>query len=236
MCAAITSAAIGVAAAGYQIHQGEQQKKKAKRALDSYERQELDNAFKDVEISTFGSDLLREENARTSAGLVDAAQQGGSRSIIGAIPKIVAGTNSINQEAAKLIDDQFINREYAIASDNARIEGITENRDVSNIAGLSSQYNAGRQDSWNGVMGLASSAAYLGRNLSGPQTAQPRQQVKPVSSIAPAGAVPYSSGMPFAQTPYMPVSNTPFDSGAYFNEQIYNQKTGNTNSFYNPIS
>lgn len=161
--AAITTAAIGVGIAGYQVAKGVKDAKDAKRALSQYERQELDNAYKDIQISTFGEELLREENARTSAGLTDAARNGGSRSIIGAIPKVVGATNEINQQAAKLIDGQVIDREYAIAQENARIKGITERRDEQNIGALGSQVMAGEQNTWSGMMGVASGLGNLSR-------------------------------------------------------------------------
>jgi hypothetical protein len=166
--AAATSAIIGATSLGlsaYKSIDGAQRQKNAQRELNNYERQELNNAFEDVQISTMGSDLLREENARTSANLVDATQQGGARTIIGGIPRISATTNQINQEAAKMLDDQVLKREYAIAGDNARIEGITENRDNANISALSSQVEAGRQDMWSGFGSALSSAAYMGRGL-----------------------------------------------------------------------
>lgn len=43
--AAITSASIGLVAAGASIYAGEQQKKKAKSELNGFERQDLNNAF-----------------------------------------------------------------------------------------------------------------------------------------------------------------------------------------------
>jgi hypothetical protein len=166
--AAVTSAIIGgagLAMSAYQAIDGADRKRKAQNELNDYERQQLDNAYKDIQISTMGSDLLREENARTSANLIDATQQGGARTIIGGIPRIVAQTNEINQQAAQMLDDQVMKRDYAIAQDNARIEGITENRDMANIAGLSSQVDAGQQDMWNGFSSALSSAAYMGRGL-----------------------------------------------------------------------
>ena len=166
--AAVTSAVVGAAGLGmsaYQAIDGANRQKKAQRELNNYERQELNNAFENVQISTMGSDLLREEGARTTANLVDATQMGGARTIIGGIPRVVGASNEINREAAKMLDDQVQNREYAIAGDNSRIEGITENRDIANINALSSQVDAGRQDMWAGFGSALSSAAYMGRGL-----------------------------------------------------------------------
>jgi hypothetical protein len=166
--AAVTSAIIGGAGlvmGGVKAIDGASRSKKARQALNDYERQSLDNAFKDISISTMGSDLLREENARTSAGLTDALQQSGTRGIIGGIPRVIGATNEINQQAAKLLDDQVQRREYAIGTDNARIQGVKEDRDNANIGALSSQVDAGRQDMWDGITGGLSAAAFGSKNL-----------------------------------------------------------------------
>lgn len=161
--AAVTAAVIGGAGllmGGVKAIDGAKRSKNEKRELNAYERESLDNAFKDISISTMGSDLLREENARTSAGLTDAVQQSGTRGIIGGIPRVVSATNEINQEAAKMLDDQVQKRDYAIANDNIRIETMKNDIDNANIGALSSQVDAGRQDMWDGIMGGLSSAAF----------------------------------------------------------------------------
>lgn len=190
--AAVTSAIVGAAGLGmsaFQAIDGANRSRKAQRELNNYERQELDNAFENVQISTMGSDLLREEGARTTANLVDATQMGGARTIIGGIPRVVGASNEINREAAKMLDDQVQRREYAIAQDNARIEGITENRDMANISALSSQVEAGRQDMWSGFGSALSSAAYMGRGL-GQSNSNPK-----VKSVQEMGIKPIESDL-----------------------------------------
>lgn len=194
--AAVSSAIIGGAGlvmSGVQAIDGMNRSKKAQRELNNYERQELNNAFEDVQISTMGSDLMREEGARTTANLVDATQMGGARTVIGGIPRVIGASNEINREAAKMLDDQVQRREYAIAQDNARIEGITENRDIANINALSSQVEAGRQDMWSGFGSALSSAAYMGRgmgtNTSGGEFEAPK--TKPSNSIGWTPNTPY---------------------------------------------
>lgn len=181
--AAVTTGVIGIAAAGYQVYNAQQQKKKAQNELNDYERQELNNAFENVKISTMGSDLLREENARTSGSLVDATRMGGARTVIGGIPKIVAGTNEVNQQAAKMLDDQVQQREYAIAGDNARIEGITENRDNANISALSSQIDSANQDFWNGINSGITSANYLMKGVEGIKSNNKNNSKTPVDTV-----------------------------------------------------
>lgn len=145
MCAAITGATLGVATAGASIYQGAGQKKKAKAELNAYERQELNNAFENVEISTLGTDLMREEAQRTTANIVDVLQGGGSRGLA-FLPAIQANTNQVNRQIQKDLDDQIIQRDYAIEGEDSRIMGIKEQRDNQNIYALGSQYTAGEQN------------------------------------------------------------------------------------------
>lgn len=163
--ASVATSLLGTGLGVYQAIDGANRAREAKRELNEYDRQILDNAFKNVQIQTEGIDLMRDENARNSASIIDAASNSGARGIIGAAPRVVAASNAMNAEAARNLDDQYARRDYAIAGDNARIEGIIENRDNANIAALSSQANAGRQDFFSGALGAASGLAYGARNI-----------------------------------------------------------------------
>lgn len=165
MCAAITGAAISAGVAGYQIYQGEQAKKRAKADMNEYERADLDNAFEDMQISTVGSDLMREELQRGSASFVDTLQQGGSRMVTAGLPRVQSGLINGANEARNYLDSQVIARDKMIAGDNVNLRGIREQRDNENLSAISSEYHAGRQDSWSGMLGLASSAMAAGRAI-----------------------------------------------------------------------
>lgn len=192
--AAIIGAAASTAAAGYSVYQGEQQKKKAKAELNAYERQALDNAFEDVGISTVGTDLMREEAQRTTANIVDALQGGGSRSLA-LLPAVQANTNQVNRQIQKDIDDQIIQREYAIAGEDSRIMGIKEQRDNQNIAALGSQYMAGEQNTWNGINGAIAAAGSLGSAIGSNPNSIPQTRVTQESlsgGISPKGTYAYN--------------------------------------------
>lgn len=165
MFGSLVSGILGTGLGVYQAIQGSKDKKRAERALNDYERQSLDNAFENIQVSTVGSDLMREESGRTTSNLVDATRNAGLRGILGGIPKIQAGNNSANQEARKYLDDQVNQRQYAIAEDNVKIRGIKENRDNANIAALSSEVNAGKQDIWNGMIGAYKGVSSLANNF-----------------------------------------------------------------------
>lgn len=207
MCAAITGAAISAGVAGYQIYQGEQAKKRAKADMNEYERADLENAFENLQISTVGSDLMREELNRNSASFVDALQQGGSRMVTAGLPRVQSGLISSANEARNYLDNQVLTRDKLIAGDNVNLRGVREQRDNANLSAISSEYHAGRQDSWSGMLGLASSAMAAGRaieddlddrkgeganNNPSPTVNQPQ----PLSQTAPLNYGPYAYSNP----------------------------------------
>jgi hypothetical protein len=159
--AAITGSVIAAGTAAYSIAQAEKQKREARRELNSYERQELDNVFKDMPISTIGSDLMLEQGARTEANLVDTARRFGTRGIFGAIPAIQAGSQQVGQEARNYLDQQNQRRNQLIAQDNAQIRGMQEGREAQDLAGIGNLMNVGNQNMQSG-MNLGLNSLFMG--------------------------------------------------------------------------
>lgn len=168
--AAITSAAIataGLGLAAYQTAKANQDKKNAKRALNNFERHDLSNAFEDIPISTIGSDYMREENQLATAGAIDAAQNGGARVITGTLPRIVAANNDANRAGQAYLDNQVQQRNYAIANDNVRIQGVNEQRDNMDLSGIGTAIQTARQDEWSGIRGMYNSLGYMSNTIPG---------------------------------------------------------------------
>lgn len=164
--AAITSAAIGVAVAGASTYMSVQQKKKAQKEMEGYQRQDIapgTSPYENVQISTVGSELMREENQRATSNAFDVLGLSGDRAIVGGVGKVVAGNNALNREAQQYLDQQDIKRQYAIAGDETALRSMREERDNANIAAISSQIAAGEQGIQDGVMGMASGVAAMGR-------------------------------------------------------------------------
>ncbi len=158
--AAITTAAIGVASAGYQIYQGEKGKADAKRGLNNHVPQETPNNHANIGVSTYGSDLMREETGRLAASSIEAARGAGSRGIFSSLPAIQEATNKTNREIQIALDDQVTKRDYAIAGEEERIRAMLEQRDRDKLAGLGAMLNAGKHDTMSGIRGVANSLAY----------------------------------------------------------------------------
>lgn len=199
--AAITTAAIGLAAAGTQMYMGAKAKQQGQKAFQDYNRQDLDNSnpYKAIPISTIGSDIMREESQRTSANSVDAIRNMGTRGA-SLLPGVIATNNNANRESRNYIDDQIIKRNYAIAGDNVNTRGMKEDRENADLAGIGNQIQVGRQDMWNGFRGAGSAVMYGLNNYSA--SASPNPQVEGVNSLNPSGVVPYRSAMPTSSFDY----------------------------------
>ncbi|MGV6830322.1 MAG: hypothetical protein ACWA5P_02010 [bacterium] len=168
------------------------QARRARKALESYRRQDLNNVFENVKISTVGSDLMREENARNVATSVDALQQAGVRGVIGGLPRILASNNALNRNIRGYLDDQINRREVMIAQDDARIRSMQERREEADLAGLGQQLNVGQQNMWNGIGTIVSAGqqAANGGSFLGGAVSEPTRS--PVSSVMAGN---FSSGI-----------------------------------------
>jgi hypothetical protein len=140
---------LGLATAGiglYQTIKGSKEKRDAEKALEAYQRQQLQNQAENLRVSTLGADLQREEASRLASTQVDALQGGGSRALIGGLGKVEVGNQAINQQIGADLDQQQIANEREMMNEEIRIRGMQEARENADIEALSSQFQAGKQD------------------------------------------------------------------------------------------
>lgn len=160
--AAVTSAVIGVASAGAQIASGISNTKKAKDAINDFNRQELQNPFENIQISTLKADQQTEANNVNLASSVSALQRGGTRAVLGGIPRINQQNVLLQNLISADLDRQDKERQRLIAQQDTRIQGIQENRENQALQGLGQQLQTGRQDTFSGLTNLASAGLALG--------------------------------------------------------------------------
>lgn len=184
----IATSAAGLGLSAYQMYQGNKQAKQGANRLNNYNRNDLTNAYENDQISTVASDYAAERNDQMSADMIESSRNGGIRGIFGGVPKVQAFNNSASQEGMQYLDNQIQNRRQNIAQDNVRIRDIREDRDYQNIAGMASQQQAGQQNKWAGMMGLAKSAMYAGDNVDF-DFLKGTPKVKAVSSLKSKGLV-----------------------------------------------
>jgi len=160
--AAVTSAVIAAGTAGYQIFSAERQKKEAKEAIENFERQDLDNPFKNIQISTLKAEQQTEANNVNLATSVDALQRAGTRGVLGGIPRINQQNILLQNLISADLERQDVERSRLIAQGEARIQGIQENRENLALQGLGQQLQTARQDSATGIANLASGILAFG--------------------------------------------------------------------------
>jgi len=166
MAAATLTALTSLGIAGYQAYQGHENVQNGQDGLANYKRQDLakSNPYKNLAISTIGSDVMREDNQINSANATEAMRDGGSRGVA-MLPLIAAQNNRVNQETRAYLDNQVIKRDYAIAGDQTAIRDMQENRENADLAGIGQQIQTGRQDMWSGIRGVGSAAIYAANNI-----------------------------------------------------------------------
>ena len=207
--AAITSAAVAVAGGAYQAISSAKQAKDAKDALNNLKVPELKNVYEGLQVSTMGADLQREEMGRQFSSGVDALRSGGIRGVIGGLSSLNAQQNVANRQIASDLDMQQKQIDQLKASDEARMQGIQEQRHQQDVAALSSQYNAGQQGVMQGLSGVAQGVA------SGAQMYQSNKQfnnyLNSMSGATKAGAnapiINSLNPVGVVKTPVLPTAN-----------------------------
>jgi hypothetical protein len=154
-------AAAGVAAVGGIVKgvMGAKQASKARKAIDSYQRQDLTNIYEDLSVSTKGAELQREELARATATSIGALQQGGIRGVLGGIGKVQEQNIAASRQIGADLDIQQKEIERLQAGDEARIQQITEQREQADLAGLGQQLSVGQQNLMGGIGDIAGAAS-----------------------------------------------------------------------------
>ena len=142
MATAGISAGLGI----YNAIRGAKEQHDAKVALDNYQRQQLNNAYDNMQVSTRGADLQREEASRLASEQVDALQGGGTRALVGGLGRVETGNQRVNLGIGANLDEQQKAIDQAKAEDDARIRQMIEARQNQDINALSSQYQAGKND------------------------------------------------------------------------------------------
>lgn len=210
----------------YNIIEGGKQKRAAAGALGAYDRQDLTNIANGLTVSRLGADLQREDQSRLAASQVDALRGAGTRGLIGGLGRVETGNQLVGQRIAADLDQQQKNIDMTRAEDQARIRSMQEARENADIAALSSQYQAGRQQMMQGI-GNVIQAGGSAANAFGGGTGAASMAARPDLSQSATNA---SSLM-------MPAQNTRIDApyASYGNQGMMFAPSGYPQSNYYPI-
>lgn len=155
--AVVTTAVVGAAAAAGSLYMsakqasdGAKQAKEAKKAIEEYNRQKLENPYANLKVSTAGADLAREESARNYANSVNLIQSSGMTGL-SVLPQLTASQNNLNRQIGADLDRQYIQNENMKAQGQGMVMGMQEQREIADLAGLGQQMWVGEQNKYTGI-------------------------------------------------------------------------------------
>jgi hypothetical protein len=204
--ASAASGGLGIVGGVYNMIQSAKQKSDAEDALANYKRQELKNIAEGLQVSTLGSDLQREEQARMASSQVGAAREAGTRGMMGSFGRIEAGNQKVMQQTGADLDAQQKAIDQMRAEDESRIRSLQENREIQDISALSSQYNAGAQGVANGLSQAIQGGSMIGNAFAPKSAYETTPAQTPMDFTNPAYQSPTSM-----RTQQPPVSYNPMD-------------------------
>ena len=161
MCAAITSAAIGVGLSATQLIIAEGEKKKQKEAIRNFKSQELTNPNENIQISTEKADQETDAALARFGTTIEALQRGGARTVLGGVPRVNDSNILLQNLISQDIGRQEAERSVRIAGGEERIRAIRENREQLALQGLGQALNVANQNSQTAIRDISSSGRSL---------------------------------------------------------------------------
>jgi len=195
----MTYVSVGIGAGGaiwsaIQSGKANKQKKKIAKEIANQKEAPLTNIADGLQVSTLGSDLQKEEQARLASTQTSALEDAGSRALGVGVGRVSAQNQNVNANIAADLDAQQKNIDMMKAQDEGRIQMTKEQRQQAKLAALSSQYNASADAQAQGMgnvmqgVGLAGGALAGSGKLAG--TAKtPNAKLTSVSELTPKGLV-----------------------------------------------
>ena len=179
---------------------GASQARKARKAINSYQRQELTNAYDGVSVSTLGANLQQEELARATATGVDALRSGGTRALGMGLGRLQQGNTTASREIGAGLDLQQKEIDKLKAQDETWIRDMQETREQEDLAGLGQQLSAGQQTQYSGLDDIFGAAGgfmgAMGQGAGGGSGG--RAGLSSVGSIQPKGLTSLTTANPFS--------------------------------------
>lgn len=155
MALGLIAAGIGAVGSIAQAVSGFSQSRRARQELENFQRQELTSTTDDLQVYTKGGEMQTQESARFGASALDALSRGGLRGVVGGVGALTQQQDLAQRRIAASYEDQQARIDQMRVRDAMRIQQMQEQREMQDIAALSSQYQAGQQMLWSGIGGLA---------------------------------------------------------------------------------
>lgn len=198
-----TAIALGVSAAAGAANaiSGAARSRRARKAIESFERQELRNEADDLRVSTLGAELQTEEAQRRFATSVDALQAGGVRGLVGGLGRVEEAAGQVQRRISADLDRQQAAIQQMQLREDQQIRMMREERESQQLGALYSEQQAGQQMVASGLsqVGSAAMTGLMSMDSMQPQAPKVRpKNLRTASELTPRSVQPMSVQMPTA--------------------------------------
>ena len=142
--AAIASAGASVAAGASQAKRGKKMAKQAQQDIEDFQRQDLRNVYAGMALPMEGFRMQEEALAQREAETTGAFARAGGRGLA----QLPVMQQQLSQERARLgaqLQDVKFKMQQMIAQDESRMQGMQEQREQQELAGLGAMYQYGQE-------------------------------------------------------------------------------------------
>lgn len=211
----LASAGISTGLGIYGAIKGAKEQRDAEKAMNEYQRQELNNIYENAQVSTLGADLQREEQARLASSQVNALQGAGTRALVGGLGRVETGNQMVNQKIGANLDEQQKAIDQMTAEDQARIRSMQEARENADINALSSQYQSGKQDMNMGLGNIVQGFGSMSNQMNFNRALDFQKQNGQIPTAVNSPMIIPNQGMSMASERFNPLQNTTINPNAF---------------------
>lgn len=144
-------AVMGIAGGVSKFFEGRKMQRAAQDAIANFEWEDPQNAFRNNQVSTLGSDLQREELGINNATSVEALRGAGTRGLVGGLGRVQANSNRVNAQIAAGLDEQQKTIDMNASQDDIRIRDMIEKRQADELAGYGQMLSTGMGMKYAGI-------------------------------------------------------------------------------------
>lgn len=198
-------AAIGAAGSIAKFFEGADMQRNAQKYINDFKWQDLSNPYQNLQVSTLGSDLQKEQSNLAASQDVNALQQGGTRALVGGLGRVEAQRNLTNRTIASNLDEQQKAIDRMKAQQDVANQQMIENRQANELQGYGQMMNVGLGMKYQGINDLANVAGAGATSLQSMNEGEGfggfTPQVQSIAPTTPQGLNPLFNSAP---TPLRP--------------------------------
>lgn len=157
---AVATGVVGAGVGLAKFFEGRSMQKRAQGMIDNFQWDDLTNPYKDLQVSTLGSDLQTEQANINTATSTEAMRAGGTRALVGGLGRQQAMNNQMNRQIGADLDQQQKQIDFAAAGQDVRNQAIMEQRQSNELAGYGQMLGAGQQMKFGGMTDILNTAGF----------------------------------------------------------------------------